>query len=433
MKTNLDSAFLKSKDGQKAQDILRRCVHCGFCNATCPTYQELSDERDGPRGRIYLIKQMLEGNEVTEKTQRHLDRCLTCRSCETTCPSGVKYAELLDIGRKHIESKVPRSAKEKLIRFTLTRIFPHSGWVRFGVVLGRTFSFLLPIALRKKLPQQQVIRGGQNNRINLKPINAKRISTNSPTPEVKAIRTMIGFKGCVQQAVTPNTLIAAREVMCHLGIELITIKNETCCGAMNAHLSEHQRAIEQAKQNINAWWPHIENGAEAIVISASGCGLSIKEYPELLRHEPDYMDKANRIAALAKDLSDVLAEEDLSQLRIKQSGERAAVHCPCSLQHGIDRKGNLYKTLSQLGVVQTTTHENHLCCGSAGAYSLLQPELSQKLLKRKLEALQGDNPDVIVTANIGCQLHLASESTVPVKHWIELLAERLSSTEESSV
>ncbi|MGF1766855.1 glycolate oxidase subunit GlcF [Enterovibrio makurazakiensis] len=417
MKTNIDSAFLKSKDGQRAQDILRRCVHCGFCNATCPTYQELSDERDGPRGRIYLIKQMLEGNKVTEKTQRHLDRCLTCRNCETTCPSGVKYAELLDIGRNHIESRVSRSPKEKLLRYALTRIFPHSGLVRFGVILVRPFQFLLPQSLRKKLPKQQF----------------KHSKRDELLPNPPEARIMIGFKGCVQQALTPNTLQAARDVMRHLGIQLITIKNETCCGAMNAHLSEHQRATKQAKQNIDAWWPHIEKGAEAIVISASGCGISIKEYPALLRNEQDYMEKAAHIAALAKDLSDVLAEEDLSQLPLNESPQRAAVHCPCSLQHGIDRKDNLYKTLSQLGVIQTETHENHLCCGSAGAYSLLQPELSQKLLKRKLDALQGDNPDVIVTANIGCQLHLASESAVPVKHWIELLAERLAPDDESSV
>ncbi|OEE66766.1 glycolate oxidase iron-sulfur subunit [Enterovibrio norvegicus FF-33] len=417
MKTNLDSTFLKSKEGQKAEDILRRCVHCGFCNATCPTYQELSDERDGPRGRIYLIKQMLEGGEVTENTQRHLDRCLTCRSCETTCPSGVKYGQLLDIGRQQLEKKVPRTAKEKLYRFILTRVFPHSLLVSMSMTLARTFRLLLPKALQKKLPMAQTHK---------RYASVSALHLPKPISTTKAHRTMIGFKGCVQQALTPNTLAAARAVLSHLGIELITINKETCCGAMNLHLAEHQRAIEQAKRNIDVWWPHIENGAEAIVISASGCGISIKEYPELLSDEAAYLDKANAVAAIAKDLSDILAQEDLSRLPLKKSDQRAAVHFPCSLQHGIDRKDNLYKTLSQLGVIQTKTQEDHLCCGSAGAYSLLQPELSQTLLKRKLEALQGDSPEVIVTANIGCQLHLSSGSDVPVKHWIELLAERLS-------
>ncbi|WP_407333652.1 glycolate oxidase subunit GlcF [Enterovibrio sp. 27052020O] len=430
MKTNLDSAFLKSKEGQKAQDILRRCVHCGFCNATCPTYQERSDERDGPRGRIYLIKQMLEGGEVTENTQRHLDRCLTCRSCETTCPSGVKYSQLLDIGRQHIESKVPRSPKEKLLRFTLTRLLPHSALVGFGVTMARTFQFLLPRHLKKKLPERQTADKHYAS-VSASSLSMPTTKASAPAP-APAHRTMIGFKGCVQQAVTPNTLSAARAVMSHLGIELITVNKETCCGAMNLHLAEHQRAIEQAKQNIDAWWPHIENGAEAIVISASGCGISIKEYPELLSDEAAYINRANAVAAIAKDLSDVLAKEDLSRLPLNNSEQRAAVHCPCSLQHGIDRKDNLYKTLTQVGVIQTQTKEDQLCCGSAGAYSLLQPELSQQLLKRKLDALQCDSPEVIVTANIGCQLHLACGSDMPVKHWIELVAERLSPEKASS-
>ncbi|EOD81473.1 Glycolate dehydrogenase, iron-sulfur subunit GlcF [Grimontia indica] len=405
MKTSLKDEFLSTLDGKKAEEILRRCVNCGFCNATCPTYQELSDERDGPRGRIYLIKQMLENGEATEKTRTHLDRCLTCRSCETTCPSGVEYSQLLDIGKQHIEKHVPRSFSDRILRYGVTRILPNASWNKVMFRLARQFTFLMPNTFREQIPTEQPLK--------------------SYPSATKTNRTMIAFRGCVQQTATPNTVKAAKAVLSHLGIELIEVAQEGCCGAVNLHLSEHERAVQQAKRNIDAWWRYLEHGAEAIVMSASGCGVTIKEYPQLLVESPYYRERALVIAGKAKDLSDILLAEDLTQLPLKTNKERVAVHCPCTLQHGMKNKETYYEVLRRLGVEQTRTTEDHLCCGSAGTYSLFQPELSQQLLKRKMKALSEGDPEGIVTANIGCQLHLGSKAQVPVKHWVELIAERL--------
>lgn len=405
MKTALPQALLSTWDGKQAEEILRRCVHCGFCNATCPTYQTLSDERDGPRGRIYLIKQMMENGEVTERTRRHLDRCLTCRSCETTCPSGVKYTQLLGIGKQLLEKHAPRPLSEKAIRYAVTRILPNASLNKLAFKVGRRFRFLMPENIREQIPPEPEPQS-------------------YPTkPDTQ--RTMIAFRGCVQQTATPNTTRAAKAVFSHLGIQLLEIEQERCCGAINLHLSEHERAIKQAKQNIDAWWSYLEQGAEAIVVSASGCGVTIQEYPQLLVALPAYREKAEVIAGKAKDISEVLLSEDLGQLPIKPDNRKIAVHCPCTLQHGMKSNAAYYQVLTRLGITQTQTVEDHLCCGSAGTYSLFQPELSQRLLNRKINALTQDNPEGIVTANIGCQLHLGSAAKVPVQHWIELIAERL--------
>ncbi|KXF83065.1 glycolate oxidase subunit GlcF [Enterovibrio coralii] len=406
MKTSLEQDLLQTHAGQTAEDILRKCVHCGFCNATCPTYQELNDERDGPRGRIYLIKNMLEGEEFSAKTQKHLDRCLTCRNCETTCPSGVQYSILLDIGREHIEKHVPRPLKERLMRFVLTRFLPNRKWVNLGFGVLNTFRSVLPEHIKSKLPKDVSLRYKETN--------------------ARASRTMIGFQGCVQSSLTPNTLAAAKKVLSHLDIALITVKNEGCCGALNLHLAERERAIKQAKENIDNWWPYIESGAETIVISASGCGVSIKDYPSLFIGDEIYYSKAEKVASLAKDLSEVILAEDTATLPFKpDNNERLAVHCPCTLHHGLKLKEEYASVFKKLGFHTVPTNEDHLCCGSAGSYSLLQPELSNRLKKRKLGALSVNNPDVIVTANIGCQLHLESGTEKPVKHWIEMVADRL--------
>ncbi len=400
MQTHISPRYQHSAAGQEADAILRNCVHCGFCTATCPTYLELNDERDGPRGRIYLIKQLLEGGPVSDKTRTHLDRCLTCRSCETTCPSGVKYGRLLDIGRGLLENEVPRPAAERLLRWGLRRILPYPA--RFGVLLrlGQLIRPLLPAPLRTKIPARQPA---------------------SPLPARRHDRVMLALGGCAQRAATPNTQAAATRVLDKLGITLVEAPAAGCCGAVSYHLAAHDEGLDFMRRNIDAWWPAIEAGAEAIVISASGCGAMVNEYARLLKDDPRYAARAERVSALACDLSEVLLREDLSGLKPSAAGHKVAFHCPCTLQHALQQDGSVEQILQGAGIGLARTSDKHLCCGSAGTYSLLQPALSQRLLSNKLQALTLDQPERIVTANVGCQLHLASRSPVPVQHWIELL------------
>lgn len=400
MQTNISQQYLATPQGQEANDILRACVHCGFCTATCPTYQLLGDELDGPRGRIYLIKQMLENNAVTHKTQLHLDRCLTCRACETTCPSGVRYGRLVEIGRELVEEKVSRSRFESLQRWALRKLVPYPRRFSPLVKAGNLFKNFMPAALRNKVPtlQQETAR-----------------------PERTHSRKMLVLEGCVQSVSTPNTNAAAARVLDKLGIELISAERAGCCGAVSHHLSAAEEGLDFMRSNIAAWWPHIEAGAEAIVITASGCGTMVKEYGELLRHDPAYAEQAARVSELAKDISEVLRDEDLSQLDNKSGYNKVAFHSPCTLQHGQQLNGVVERILQNAGFTLTEVPDAHLCCGSAGTYSILQPKLSRQLLDNKLSALQDKEPDVIATANIGCQMHLASKAGKPVKHWIELL------------
>lgn len=401
MKTDIVSHYQNTDAGQEAEEILRTCVHCGFCTATCPTYQELSDERDGPRGRIYLIKQMLEGGEVTEKTRTHLDRCLTCRSCETTCPSGVKYGRLIDIGRAELEKKVERPAKERLLRWGLRQVLPYPN--RFGPLLklGQLFKPVLPDKVKAKVPDVP------------KP--------NSLWPVSSHPRVMLALAGCAQPSAAPRTNIAAARVLDKLGITLVEENKAGCCGAVSYHLSELDEGLDFMRRNIDAWWLAIEAGAEAIVMTASGCGAMVQEYGHLLRNDPAYAAKAKRVSELTKDLSEILLNEDLSVLGLKAHAGKVAVHCPCTLQHAMKQGGSVEALLRQAGIELAATQDKHLCCGSAGTYSILQPEMSQRLLDNKLKALSVDAPERIVTANIGCQLHLSTKSSVPVQHWIELL------------
>ena len=399
MQTSITEQFLATKAGREAENILRACVHCGFCTATCPTYQLLGDELDGPRGRIYLIKQLLEGQPVTRVTQQHLDRCLTCRACETTCPSGVQYGRLVDIGRELVEQRVARPTGEKLQRLVLRKLLPYPG--RFSVLLNlaQLVKPLLPEALTNKLPVKQ-------------------------TPTQRAVnqhtRKMLILEGCAQSVTTPNTNEAVSRILDKLGISLISPAGQGCCGAVSQHLAAGAEAREFIKTNIDAWWPHIENGAEAIIITASGCGVQVKDYGHLLADDPQYAPKAQTVSELCRDISEVLSAEDLSVLDIK-AGRRVAFHSPCTLQHGQQLNGLVEGILQQLGFKLTEVPDSHLCCGSAGTYSILQPELSQQLLSNKLQALNTEQPDVIVTANVGCQLHLNTRSQKPVKHWTELL------------
>jgi len=400
MQTKIASQYLNTPQGQEADAILRSCVHCGFCTATCPTYQLLGDELDSPRGRIYLIKQFLEGHDVSIKTQTHLDRCLTCRSCETTCPSGVKYGRLVDIGRELIEKHVQRSAFSKFQRYLLRKILPYPK--RFNVLLklSSLTKPLLPGALKNKIPARQTL---------------------TSWPKKTYQRKMLVLQGCAQSTVTPNTNSAAARVFSKLGIELIATPKAGCCGAVSHHLSAHEESLGFMRANIDAWWPFIEQAAEAIVITASGCGVMVREYGDLLKHDKKYAEKARRISELSKDISEIISQEITANHHFKTNNIKVAFQSPCTLQHGQKLDGIVEKILSHAGFDLVDTEDKHLCCGSAGTYSILQPVLSQQLLDNKLQSLQQNTPDIIVTANIGCQLHLMTKSTTPVKHWIELL------------
>ena len=402
MQTSIPDSIGLTPAGQEADRILRSCVHCGFCTATCPTYLLLGDELDGPRGRIYLIKQALEGTAVTRKTQVHLDRCLTCRACETTCPSGVRYGHLLDIGRGLVEEKVRRPLLERAMRRVLRGLIPYPQRFAALLRLGQLMAPLLPASIKRKVPARQALHAW---------------------PSARHARSMLVLEGCAQRVATPNTNLAAARVLDKLGISLTRVKQVACCGAVSQHLSAHAEALDMMRRNIDAWWPHLEAGAEAIVISASGCSAMVKEYGEALQHDPHYAHKAQRVAALARDISEVIATLPLDHLNIRGQGQRIAFHSPCTLQHGQKIVGRVETVLSAVGYTLTKIADGHLCCGSAGTYSLLQPTLSRQLLDNKLKALQGDAPECIVTANIGCQLHLAGGAEVPVGHWIELLDE----------
>lgn len=400
MQTTLSDLARQLPRAEEAESILRSCVHCGFCNATCPTYQLLGDELDGPRGRIYLIKQVLEGNEVTQKTQQHLDRCLSCRNCETTCPSGVDYHNLLDIGRAVVDAAVPRSLGQRTLREGLRVVVPNTRLFKGLVRSGQAFRALLPDTLQVKLP--------------------RNVHPAKPRPTNRHGRQVLLLEGCVQPSLSPNTNAAAARVLDRLGISVTYASEAGCCGAVDYHLDPQAAGLDRARRNIDAWWPSIEKGAEAIVQTASGCGAFIKDYGHLLSSDPAYADKAKKVSALARDLVEVLRDEPLEKLGV-HSSQRLAFHCPCTLQHAQKLGGAVEGILTSLGFNLTAVPDSHLCCGSAGTYSLTQPELSRQLRDNKLNALESGNPDVIVTANIGCQSHLDGAGRTPVRHWIELV------------
>jgi glycolate oxidase iron-sulfur subunit len=411
MQTNLADFIRHTPAGREADAILRACVHCGFCTATCPTYQLLGDELDGPRGRIYLMKQLLEGAEVTAKTQLHLDRCLTCRSCETTCPSGVQYGRLVDIGRAVVAERVRRPLGTRLLRLALREFLPR-GWL-FGPAfrLGQLFRPLLPPSLKAKiLPRQKSVAVTRRDHA----------------------RRMLMLAGCVQPAMSPNINAATARVLDRLGIALAEAqegKNRAgCCGAVRMHLDDHEGARNDARRNIDAWWPAIEAGAEAIVMTASGCGAHVREYAHLLEHDPAYAVKAARVTLLTRDIAEVLAAEKEGLRALLQKSAPAvrrkiAFHAPCSLQHGLKIRGTVEEILQAGGFELTPVADGHLCCGSAGTYSILQPEISLKLRTNKLNCLQAGAPQAIASANIGCIAHLQEGTPTPVRHWIELLDE----------
>jgi glycolate oxidase iron-sulfur subunit len=408
MQTNLAADIKDTARGQEADAILRKCVHCGFCTATCPTYQLFGDELDGPRGRIYLIKQMLEGEAVTEKTRLHLDRCLSCRSCESTCPSGVQYSRLLDIGRELVAEKVPRTGAASWKRLALKTLLPRRGLFTPAAALGRALKPLLPAALAAKLPDMPA-RG--------------------TWPEARHGRRMIALAGCVQPGLAPDINAATARVLDAAGISLVEADKAGCCGAVRFHLDDAEGARADARRNIAAWWPLIEAGAEAIVVTASGCGVQVKDYGHLLRDDAAWRERAAAVGNLARDVSEiVIAEKERLAPKLAAAGpagKKAAFHSPCTLQHGLKIRGVVEELLTAAGFELTFVPDSHLCCGSAGTYSVLQPEIAGKLRDNKLEALNTGSPEIIATANIGCLTHLQSGSGHPVRHWIELLAERL--------
>ncbi len=413
MQTALADFIRDTPEGREADAILRACVHCGFCTATCPTYQLTGDELDGPRGRIYLMKQALEGGEVSARTQLHLDRCLTCRACETTCPSGVKYGRLLDIGRRVVDQRVERPAAEQAKRWALRRALLARPLFGSAVAIGRMMRPFLPRAIAKQvLP-----------------------TTGATTwPPPRHARKMLVLEGCVQGTLAPSIDAAMARVLDRVDISLIRAGGG-CCGAMPHHLDAESEAIVLMKRNIDAWWPHIERGAEAIVVTASGCGVMVKEYGHLLRLDPMYAAKAKKISELSRDTVEVVAAEwprIAPRIAMDLGSQRVAFQSPCSLQHGLRLKGRVEEILQALGLNLVPVADAHLCCGSAGTYSILQPEFSAQLKANKLAALHAGKPDVIATANIGCLAHLSNGAKRPVRHWIELLDERMASDDRAA-
>ena len=407
MQTNLSPEFKNSAEGLEAEAILRKCVHCGFCTATCPTYQLLGDELDGPRGRIYLIKQVLEGEVPTRKTQLHLDRCLTCRNCETTCPSGVQYGHLIDIGRKLVDERVERPLAEKAVRWALKEGLP-SPLFAPAMAVGQAVRGLLPASLKNKVPAKQ---------------------SAGVRPTRSHARKVLMLEGCVQPAMMPNINSATARVLDAAGIEVVTAKKAGCCGAVKFHLNDQDGAKEEMRRNIDAWWPHVEAGVESIVMNASGCGSMVKDYGHALSDDAQYAAKAKRISELTRDLSELLPDlvEKLAGKVAAKSGQ-IAFHPPCTLQHGQQLRGGVEQHLGALGFnVKTASCEAHLCCGSAGTYSVLQPKIAYELRDRKLGNLSEMKPEVIVSANIGCITHLQSGTATPVRHWVEVLDDALHS------
>ena len=407
MQTSIIDRYAQTDKGKLANDILRKCVHCGFCNATCPTYQLLGDELDGPRGRIYLIKQLLEGKDVTANTQLHLDRCLICRSCESTCPSGVHYSRLLEIGKEIVDDKVKRRCIDSFKRKMFNGLLPRLRRLSWLLKLGSLFKWALPLQWEKGM------------------------TTKSPAmawPHQQHKRKVLLLEGCVQTSLAPDIDRAAARILDGLKISVVRITNDAgCCGAINHHLSATPQALELMKKNIDAWWPLLNDGIEAIVTTTSGCAPHLKDYGYLLAEEPAYAEKAIQLAAMVKDVSELVSQEDLSQLNLRVAMEpmKISYHSPCTSQHGQKLSGQVESLLGQLGFQLLPVSDPHLCCGAAGTYSIMQPQISDRLLVNKIVALQRHGPELIATSNIGCLIHMSRDASVPVKHWVELVSESL--------
>ncbi len=401
METNLQPELAARPEGRRAEAVIRRCVHCGFCNATCPTFRILGNELDGPRGRIYLVKRALEGGEISRQTQVHLDRCLGCQACETTCPSGVDYHELLDIGRAYVDARVTRPLPERLRRRGLRLLFGSQRLFRALLRIGNLFRPLLPPALRRQVPPREELR---------------------PWPEPTRARRMVALNGCVQPVVSPGIDEAAARLLDAVGISLAPAP-QGCCGAMSYHLGDQDAGLDEARRRIREWSAALDEGAEAIVITATGCGAFVRDYGRLFADEPELAAPARRVAAAARDIGRVLADEELPAF--ENDDTSIALHCPCTLKNALGEDELVRRLLGDCGIRLAPVTDTIACCGSAGPYSLLQPELAGRIRERRLADLEESGPEEIVTANVGCLHHLAAGTDRPVRHWVELLAERL--------
>jgi glycolate oxidase iron-sulfur subunit len=384
MQTQFPSSLLSTDVGREADAILRRCVHCGFCNATCPTYQLTGDELDGPRGRIYLIKRLFE-NLGEDKEGGEAD--------------GVATLTHLD--------RVSRPKLQQIIRWALSYFLSRPDLLKLGLTGSNIIRIFLPVSLRNMLPVRSPSK------------------PNATWPAVRHARQMILLQGCAQRVIEPGINVATARVLDMCSISIIRVTEEVCCGALDQHLTKTEQAEQMMRRNIDAWWPHIEQGAEAIVCTASACGVQIKDYGHYLRGDDVYAKKALRVSALARDISEVLSLEEVlpNVLANKDKSVRVAFHAPCTLQHGLQLNGVVEGILKRCGFETVPVVDSHLCCGSAGTYSILNPELAEPLRANKLVALQTHQPDVITSANIGCIQHLKKGASVPVQHWIELLAD----------
>jgi len=401
MQTNLAEFIKDTPQGDEAERILRKCTHCGFCLANCPTYRLLGDELDSPRGRIYQIKQVLEGAEPTDSIQLHLDRCLTCRACETTCPSGVEYGKLVDLGREVVEQHVPRAWRPRLLRGGLRWLMPRRSLFAALLGAGRAVRPLLPATLRAKVPPRRAP---------------------GPWPTTSRPRKVLMLEGCVQPAMAPPINPQTAALLDGLGLEVVRTPASVCCGAVSQHLGAPDEAREHIRRNIDAWWPQVEAGAEAVVVNASGCGAQVADYGRLMRNDPDYAERAARIAELCKDPVEILETHADALQPAADAPLRVAFQTPCTLQHGLGLNGRVEAILRKVGFEVVAVADGHICCGSAGTYSILQPALAEKLKRQKLDNLQANAPDVIATANIGCLTHLNEGASIPVRHWLELLS-----------
>ena len=409
MQTRLAEFIKHTPEGREADSILRKCTHCGFCLATCPTYRLLGDELDSPRGRIYQVKQVLEGETPGASIQLHLDRCLTCRACETTCPSGVQYGRLADLGRTLVEQRVRRRPHQRLIQQGLRLVLPRRRLFASLLALGRTFRVLLPPTLGKK-------------------IRPRRAAPAWPEAR-RRDRKVLLLEGCVQPAMEPSINPQTARLLDGLGIEVVPAPRAGCCGAIDQHLGHPKAARVRMRRNIDAWWPRIEAGAEGIVVNASGCGAQVKDYAYHLSADPVYAAKARRVTELAVDPVEILERHAEALVPAAGVPRRIAFQAPCTLQHALGLPGRVERLLTKVGFELTPVADPHICCGSAGTYSVLQPKLAAQLRTQKLESLMSGEPQMIATANIGCLAHLDEGARVPVRHWLELIAVKASAKE----
>ena len=420
MQTNFSENQLKNQDNKSSEKIFRKCVHCGFCNATCPTYQILGDELDGPRGRIYLIKDMLENNKPgNEKIVKHIDRCLSCYSCMTTCPSGVNYMHLIDHGRKHIEKTYRRPLKDRLIRNFLSRVLSNA--INFRLVsvlvkLLRPVKFIFP----KKIKEM----------INLMPrkFPRKTLATMSkypPTNKKKPVARVALLTGCVQKVIAPQINEATIRLLNRHGIEVIVSKNIDCCGSLSHHLGKNKLAEESFKKNISIWYDeYLQNGLDAIISNTSGCGTTLKDYGFIFRGDKDLKKKAKKISDLTKDISEYLYENvklNFNKKNNKEKKYKIAYHSACSMQHGQKIHNQPINLIKKTGNEVLNIPEGHICCGSAGTYNLLQSDIANKLLKNKIFNITKINPQIISTGNIGCITQIAQATKIPILHTVEII------------